>query len=272
MLNTRSLLIFISLLLAGVAFAQDYNSLVLQGDANIHSKKYDEAIVSFTKAIAVDSVSAAAYAKRGYTYFLLQKDSLGIADYTRAIQRDPNRAEYYFMRGQMLGFRGDPNGAQADYGAAINLDTNYVAAYIKRGYAFLSMGMTMPAFVMFTKAIIKDSNQTAEVYFARGYCVQQQSAWQQAMDDYARAIRRNPNYADAYLNSGNCARMLMQHDKALVFYEKALTIKPDYSTVYYARGFVYLDQGKTAEACADWKKAVSLGDKNAQTYIDQYCK
>jgi tetratricopeptide (TPR) repeat protein len=265
------LLLFLFCLALTNSYSQTKAEAIKQGDDFLTAANYVEAIKAYTTAISLDTTSSESYFKRGQAYFFAADDAQAVVDYNKALALNPKNPQIYFMRGQSREYLKDLAGAQADYGMAIMLDSNYVIAYVKRAYIFLGMGQIMPAFVCFSKAITKDPNQPADVYFARGYCLQETKAYQQALDDYAKAIELKPSYPEAFLNSGNSARMLKKYDEALVFYEKALKINPTYATVYYARGFLYLDKGDLVNACNDWTKAVELGDHNVQPYIDQHC-
>ncbi len=175
------------------------------------------------------------------------------------------------MKAKAEAFLGDYNAAINDYAKVIELDSNYVEAYVQRAYAFLSTKQNMAAFVFFTKAINKNPNQPADVYFARGFTYQEIRAYQQALDDYKKAIEFNPNLAGAHLNSGNCYYALKEYSKALDSYTISEKLQPDNSTVYYARGFVYLDTGFIDKACEEWNKALKMGNTYVKEYIDKNC-
>lgn len=81
-------------------------------------------------------------------------------------------------------------------------------------------------------------SQTAEEYFERGFVKAHLKKYEEAIEDFTKAIEINPNFAMAYYNRGGV---------------KNLT-------------------GDTDGACNDWRKALSLGLKDVLYFINQNCK
>lgn len=81
-------------------------------------------------------------------------------------------------------------------------------------------------------------SQTAEEYFERGYVKAHLKKYEEAIEDYTKAIAINPNYAMAYYNRGIAKNLI----------------------------------GDTDGACSDWRKALSLGLKDVLYFINQNCK
>jgi tetratricopeptide (TPR) repeat protein len=67
-------------------------------DKQRERKEYAEAIVNYTKAIALEPKFAEAYYGRGTTYYLLKQNKEALADFDRAIQLKPKLAEAYSSR------------------------------------------------------------------------------------------------------------------------------------------------------------------------------
>jgi tetratricopeptide (TPR) repeat protein len=264
--------IFFVLLIWTNSFSQTTSDLIKKGDNYFRVKKYSKAIRAYSKAIANDNANVEAYFKRAQSYSLTKNDEAAVKDYDRAIRFDPKNPKIYFMRAQSNLYIGFIKFALDDYKQAIDLDTNYIAAYAKLGDLFFKMRKTDEAIEFFTKAIVKDPNQSADVYNNRGYCYLTLKSYKQALDDYATAIIIKPDYLEAYLNSGYSYLKLKEYDKAIDFYDKASNFDSKDSEIYYARGFAYFKIGKTEKACTEWTKSVKLGNKNAQTYIDKHCR
>ena len=65
---------------------------------------------------------------------------------------------------------------------------------------------------------------------------------------------------------------LGDYEGAISDYTDALKINPKSTTAYSNRGNSKYRKGDKSGACDDWKKALELGDKDAQSKLDQYCK
>ena len=57
------------------------------------------------------------------------------------------------------------------------------------------------------------------------------------------------------------------HITAINYYDKTIKINPNYARAYYNRGYVYNEMNQKNKACADWKKAASLGYANAKKKV-----
>ncbi len=102
---------------------------------------------------------------------------------------------------------------------------------------------------------------SADSWYEQGLAHREADRFKKAVEAYSKAISLNPEYADAYYNRGNVYADLKQYDRAIADFGKAISIDPEFAAAYINRGYVYMvGLHKTKEACADWKKACSLGD------------
>ena len=60
-----------------------------RGSKSIESKKYDQAIVDYTKAIELNPKLAGAYSNRGFAYFMSNQHQKAVADCSKAIELNP---------------------------------------------------------------------------------------------------------------------------------------------------------------------------------------
>jgi Flp pilus assembly protein TadD len=51
----------------------------------------------------------------------------------------------------------------------------------------------------------------------------------------------------------------------------ALDLDPDNADAWLNKGIALVNSGRAADACHDFRKALSLGNKKATTYISKYC-
>lgn len=258
-------------LLSAAAFAQKNTKLIATGDSCFRIGTMSCAVENYLKYLEQDSTNATVLSSLGKALYYAREDSLAIFYLSKAIVLKPKTPENYFYRAQARTSRNDLPGAHADYSTARQLDTNYIDAYTGEAYIFLQQNQFMPAYTLFTIAINKKPNQTADVYFARGFCLQNVSAWHQAIADYQTAISLNPKMSDAYLNMANCYRVMQDYVSAEASYTEALKLNPNNSTIYYARGFLWQDKGDTAKACSDWSTAAKMGNQYAASYLKEHC-
>ena len=94
----------------------------------------------------------------------------------------------------------------------------------------------------------------------------------QAIEDYTAAIKLKHDYHEAYENRGALKDELGDYDGAISDYTAGLKINPKSSVAYSNRGNSKYRKGDETGACADWKQALALGDIDAQSKLDEYCK
>ena len=61
------------------------------------------------------------------------------------------------------------------------------------------------------------------------------------------------------------------HYGAISDYTKAIEINPDYAVAYSNRGISKETLGNIKDACSDWEKASSLGDKDSAIWVKDQC-
>jgi len=58
---------------------------------------------------------------------------------------------------------------------------------------------------------------------------------------------------------------------AIKDYDFLVDLHPDDPNAYYFRGQTRLKMNQQAAACADWKRAEDLGNRNATEMLQRYC-
>jgi tetratricopeptide (TPR) repeat protein len=217
------------------------------------------------------SESAESYFSKGYDLYNNKKNYIGaIEAYTSAITLNPKYTYAYNNRGVAKDDLKDYQGAIEDYNKAINIDPNYANAYYNRGIAKKALNNYQGAIEDYNKAINIDPNY-AEAYNNRGIAKKALNNYQGAIEDYSTAIKINPSHANAYYNRGIAKRNLKDYQGAIEDYNKAIEINPNHSNAFYNRGLAKY-YGNFSGYCDDFKKALQLGDSDAQALIDKYCK
>jgi tetratricopeptide (TPR) repeat protein len=65
---------------------------------------------------------------------------------------------------------------------------------------------------------------------------------------------------------------LRRFQEAADDYTKAIAINPKLGQAYFNRGSTYLNMQQKENACADWKTALDLGFTKANEMITAYCR
>ena len=236
-----------------------------QGNRYCDSEEYENAIVSYDKAIKQKTDYADAYYNRGVTYGKLGESEKAIADYSKAIELKPDYAKAYNNRGCTYDDLGESEKAIADYSKAVELKPDYADAYYNRGCANSKLGESEKAIADYSKAIELKPGY-AEAYNNRGYTYDDLGESEKAIADYSKAIELKPDYAVAYNNRGTIYSRIGESEKAIADYSKAIELKPGYAEAYYNRGVIYAGLGESEKAIADYSKVIELNPKDKEAY------
>ncbi len=138
--------------------------------------------------------------------------------------------------------------------------------YVKRGECLVYVGQYKRALKDFDKAIELGGN-SSDVFEGRG------NAWfgleeiEKAIDDYTRAIKRQPT-VEAYCNRGRAHASLGQSGKAIADLTKALELDPEDADARFYRGEAYRDRMDLARAEADFSQAIEFSD-GEEDWLDE---
>lgn len=90
-----------------------------------------------------------------------------------------------------------------------------------------------------------------------------------ALEDFNKAIEKNPKYAEAYLNRGYVYGNRGELQEALADFDMAVAIDSAYIEAYYNRGFIYGFFEEYDKSIADFNKVIELNPKDAEAYINR---
>ena len=154
--------------------------------------------------------------------------------------------------------------------------------YFNRAFDKEKKGDYLGAIADYTKAIEIDP-EDIESYNNRGLVKHELEDYSGAIADYTKAIEINPTYyVDPYVNRGVAKYELNDYSGAIADYTKAIELFPKNKYAYFNRGFAKLELEKKnfirfvftnrlKSACADWRKAYSLGEEAALDVLENQC-
>lgn len=167
-------------------------------------------------------------------------DSISVTDSvvtTTPVVEELNSVDYYERAVEKVG-NGDDEGALQDLDKSLELNGRWKKAYALRAEINQKLKRYEPAAADYSKAIEWDKGFEYMFYFNRAECYKMSGELQKALSDYDAIARYVPK--DRY--------------------------------VYYNRGVLKLKLEDTEGACADFKKALSLGNSYAKELLEANCK
>jgi tetratricopeptide (TPR) repeat protein len=204
------------------------------GDFFYHSGKYKEALPAFDKAIEIDPAYAKAHYNRGDARFKLGDLNGALADYSKAIELNPGFAEAYYNRGTTYGEFGEYKLAIADYDAAISLKPSHAKAYNNRANAYLRLGMAELAVADYTAALA--GGPSAVFLNNRGVAFMSLGDNKRAAADFVSAIKLDPKSPQAHFNLGRVLWVAGDRERAVAIFKKAASLGSKEAATLLANG------------------------------------
>lgn len=182
------------------------------GERYLRQARYQQAIVSFDRAISYRSDYADAFLMRGRANVSIGKPLLAIPDFTRVTELRPRDPVSLLERGQVHMTLHEYPEALSDFTRAIELDPTLDTAYNLRGTAIRAMGDPKKALDDFTRAV--EIRGSMSNYFQRGATYQMIGDHEFAISDFSRVISFEPASAEAYYSRSQSFKALGDLDSA----------------------------------------------------------
>ena len=109
----------------------------------------------------------------------------------------------------------------------------------------------------------------ANTYYNRGIAKARSNDYVAAMEDFSEAIKLNPEHANAYNNRGNAKANLDDYATAIADFDEAIKLNPKDATAYNNRGNAKVRLGDYNAAIADYDQAIKLNLEYADAYYNR---
>lgn len=110
--------------------------------------------------------------------------------------------------------------------------------------------------------------ETAKEAFDSGKALLLDKKIDEAIVDFNKAIKIDPNYAEAYMGRGGAYFFKKDFNQAIGDYSKAIEIDPSASN-YFNRGSVYDFKDDLDQAIIDYTKAIEIDPSDEEAYINR---
>ena len=228
------------------------------------------AIVKFDEAITKNPKNDEAYFFRAKAEIELNQPDKAINDLNLAIELDNRKSLYYYYRGKLLSDASKQDLAITDFNNAISLKNDFSEAYNFRGVAKAMLQKHKDAIEDYD-ICIKGNPKYSIVYYNKGTSQASLKDYKAAIGTFTKGIEIDTLMIKAYLNRGNCRLMTSNIDGAIADFNKVISLSPQSSEAYFNRGYAKYF-GKKEGMCDDWRKALSLGHKEAAKMLEENCK
>lgn len=165
---------------------------------------------------------------------------------------------------------GNYAGASLSYTSLINLGIPDAGLFVLRAECYRRTGE-------FNKAL-EDTDRYLELYpeskKALSFAGKIEAASGdniKALEYFSENLKLHPNDAECYIDRANSYLAAKSWNWAIKDYSMSLDLQPGNSEVWLNKGIALLNSGKTDDACIDFRKAFSLGNKKSTELISRNC-
>ncbi|HLO49011.1 MAG TPA: tetratricopeptide repeat protein [Kamptonema sp.] len=234
--------------------ADDY---VKQGEALYFEGHYEEALISFEKAILMNSDIDRAWYNRGNVLVKVQRLEEAIACYDQAIGLNRENYEAWYNRGNALIRLQRYEEAVAAYDQAIALKPEDYGAWHNRAAAMGRLQRYEEAVVSYDRALAVKSDDS-EVWHSRAAMLGKLQRYAEAVASYDQALAIRQDRYETWYNRGNMLWRLLRYNGAIASYDKAIAINPEKYEVWYNRGAVLGKLQRYQDAIASYDRALTI--------------
>lgn len=120
---------------------------------------------------------------------------------------------------------------------------------------------------LLSKVFGSDNKKEADMHNKRGLDYFDKNQYEQAIQEYNKAIQINPNATDAHNNRGIAySKGLRQNEQEIQDFNKAIELNPNDNMAYTNRGVAYAKLGNLNQAISDATKAIELNPNYSKSY------
>lgn len=277
----KSIFVFLLILITSCGANNNYREsidLALSSDSLLLQDRLDEAEILIAQAIKLDSNNHIAYNNLGV---LKRKRGLSnkevVEPFLKSLTISPDYQTAIYNLADFYSHIGDYSNSIVYCNRFLNIGkrNNEPANDMARIYTIRSEANNTKN--QFLNAILdSDSALTLNpdsywAYKERGSAYRELHKFDQAIENYMKAIEIKPDFAQAYNGLALCYDNGKKDLKmALQNYDKAISLNPESATYLYNRGACLFDNGFKEKALSDLIKADELGKREAKTYLQKY--
>jgi len=272
-----------------IAAASSYEAMATTA---IAEKKFDDAVISINQAIKLvptkrakyGKLAALVYSKLGLKLLEIGNTKSAETNFKNAIDHHSESAEAYAGLAQLSLNKDDFKVAADQYVKAAKLDRDVAVLYNKQAgralglFAETSLKKQQYATAAESLQLAATLNPAKGDYYNKleavahnlsGYDLHRRSKFKDAIAEYSKAVKLDPNKAVSYRNRGYSYKSAGEYTKAIDDYTAAIKLDPNKSLAYKIRGEIRLLLTKDTDysiVLSDLNKAAELAPTDAMAH------
>jgi len=183
---------------------------------------------------------------------------------------EPDNEKYLRLLSRTQEASGNSAGASSTYSKLLEIGTPDPELLILRAECYRKTGETGKAIDDIAKYLGLYPGNKKALSFA-GKLESAAGDNIKALAYFSENLKLHPNDAECYIDRANSYFVSRSWDFAIKDYSMSLDLQPENSEVWLNKGISLLNSGKISDACFDFRKSFSLGNKKATPYLSRNC-
>jgi tetratricopeptide (TPR) repeat protein len=186
------------------------------------------------------------------------------------VASNPGNEKYLRILAAAQSGQSNPAGASVTYTKILDLDIADAELYLLRADCYRKTGETDKALKDILKYLdIYPGNKSA--ISLAGKVEAKSGDNLKALEYFSENLKLHPDDQECYIDRANAYFISESWDWAVKDYTMALDLKPGNPEVWLNKGIALLKSGRDEDACHDFRKSMSLGNKRAAEFISNNC-
>ncbi|QHT71379.1 tetratricopeptide repeat protein [Rhodocytophaga rosea] len=189
-----------------------------------------ESLALINKSISLDSSRASSRFSRARMYYYGENYMQALNEVNKSISLAAGKPseDYYHLRGLVYYEMDLPEKAQEDFNKAIAARPEKAAYYYDRAFASASLGEYQESISDINKAIALDSEERNTYLLARVGFYNELNQFDNALADCNELVSSGPDKAVVYYQRGVARMGLKKYDEAIQDFTRAIRLEPDF--------------------------------------------
>ena len=231
-----------------------------------------EAARSFSKYLKLNPGSYSAYCLRAIARYRYNNTVGAREDLESAKKLSPTGFFVPYIKAVHMQETDNKEEALRYYILALERNPGYTPAKVEHARLIWKLkNRIREAYREFNAIIVADSLNGDAYYERARLSMQYSSNREKAYEDINKAIYLDPSLPGAFTLRGVIKLSSKDFLSAINDFTKAISRDPGDVHAYFNRGIAYFNIGMKKNACDDWQKAGELGNFSAFRYISRYC-
>ncbi|MCO6510843.1 MAG: tetratricopeptide repeat protein [Aridibacter famidurans] len=247
---------------------QRAEQLVIEGDRFYQQRNYDNAILSYARALAIVPQYPLAHYNKGRAHFNLQQYSESVREFSIALDQGYDSESIYSIRWRAHFAMKQFDEAMSDVRAALGKFPNNDYFYIAEGQILHERREFQNALNSYQRAVDLGTKNT-NISYLMALSHNGLGNWQKQEELADKALKSATSMPDmAWFLLGDAQQRLRKYEDAIRSYENAKSVNPDLYGIYINLAETHRVQNRLREAIAVAQEGLQKFENDATLHIN----